>query len=179
MMKHYLVFMLMLTLSKLYCQEPSCNYHNIIRYIESDATINKLVKSTFPYVIKKQKNPVTYHIADSLMFIDINFVLEGEFDPIYGIDSSAFNSNATFRNMYYHDNVELQPKIFNSTEEAYLLYLYMSKRIGDVVIIEITDDAEYPSNQIVQFGTSVIVVLLVDSNNDVLKILFKGIVHNN
>ena len=106
MMKPCLIFMLMLILAKLYCQENSCDYYNIIRYIENDVEVNELVESTFSYVIKKQKSPVTYHIADSLMFIDINFVLEGEFNPRYGIDSSAFNSNATFRSMY----VSLPPR---------------------------------------------------------------------
>lgn len=181
MLRCCLIYCLVLTSIGLNGQGNACEYYQVIRYIENDPEIKELIELTFSHRFKnkKQKYPSSFSVADSLTFINVNFAFKGNFDPALGVDSIVFNSIYDYANLYYHKNTPLLPKIPNPPSDQNPLNIFISKRIGNTIAIEITEDAKYPSNQIIRFGSSIVTVLLVDESNSVIKKLFAGVVNYN
>lgn len=160
-------------------QDSVFQYHNAILHIENDSEINDLVLAAFGDRIGEQRIPISYRVADSLTFIDINFALEGEFDPVYGIDSSAFNSAQGFRKLHYFENIGFFHAAPKPALENLPLHVFLSKRIGNCIMVEITEDPWYPASQKLRLGTSVVAVLLIDEDGSVKENLFLALVNNN
>lgn len=178
-MRSCLVFLCLFFLAEVDGQDSVYQYHNAILHIENDPDVYNLVSSAFHDRLREQPAPISYCVADSLTFIDINFALEGEFDPIYGIDSLAFNSVEGFKKLYDFENIAFFHAVPKPPAENRPLHVFLSKRIGDCIIVEITEDPWYPASQKIRFGTSLIVLLLIDKDGSVKENLRLALVHNN
>lgn len=174
---HLIIFQFLLL--HVYGQNINYQYHNVILHIQNDPEIRNLVSKAFQARIQEQPAPIAYSVADSLTFTNISFALKRQFDPVYGIDSIAFNSAQAFKRLYNFKNIIFFEHSSKPPAEYLPLNIFLSKRIGNCIIAEISEDDEYPASQIIRFGTSVIIILLVDENGAIKENLYLALVNNN
>jgi hypothetical protein len=170
----------MFSLSIVSAQDEHCYYLNAIVHLHNDEQITEKVKNVFGSRIEEQKNPIAYYVADSLTFVDIgiNLINETE-DKALGLDSRAFNSRHAYKRLYYYESILLEPHITNPSRENKPLYVYISKMIGNIIALEITEDEVYPTHHYFISGPSLVIVLLVDEKGDIVKNRFIDVVHRN
>ena len=160
-------------------QEIDCVYLKAILHLQNDEQIREKVYSAFKYKIKNQKFPISYSVADSLTFIDIGLFLEDKFEETFGLDSLSYNDRNGYETLYFHDNILMFSKLTKPAKNTLPLYVFVSKKAGNLLTIEISENQEYPMEQYVRFGTSIVIVLLVDENGNIIKNVFVNQIHHN
>lgn len=167
-----LVSLTLLLCVKLQAQTKVCQYHNAILHIQQDSQIRHKVESLFGRLGK----PIVYHVADSLTFIDLWL---HEYDPTYGFDSLAFGSNNAFYEHYFFENIDFFHLPFEPSANSIPLHLFMSKRIGNCIFVDIKEDDTYPISQKIRFGNAILVCLLVDEYGNIIKNQFVWVINHN
>lgn len=158
-----IVLVLLLGCVQLPAQTEGCQYHNALLHIHQDSQIRHKVESVFG----RPGKPIYYHVADSLTFIDVWL---DEYNPNYGFDAIAFGSSRAFETCYFFENIDFFHLPRQPSVNSISLHLFMSKRIGNCILVEIKEDDTYPkSYQMFRFGNAVLICLLLDEHGNVIK----------
>lgn len=152
-------------------QNVCTTYSKAISFLENDKEIVKKIAEWFDIKRKnKIASEVSYVLADSVRFIDIEIFLSKEMESTLSLDGKD-----SFENQYWHQS-EPMPQLLGYKCKTNCLELHFSKRIGNFLPVEIT----YPNSNLggVRLGRSLIICLLFTDDGLIEAQLIEPI-HNN
>ena len=161
------------------CQESICDYLQAVVVLQNNAEIQQLTKSTFRGSVRNRCNLIPYEISDYVVFSDISNTLKrlNVREDISGIEGGLISSVDVFRNEFWFppEKLEVLGDILNYQSG---LYVYFSKKIGNILAAEITLNPPRLQSSERKFGRAIIVIFIFDENNRIYEAILDLVAYN-